>query len=74
MARLVDCRLCRVELETFKVAGGRAMVVCVDCATMGFSHEVAAGGPLWAVEIGPPRRRPTRKSRNSKGLRAAAPV
>ena len=71
MARIFICRVCRVELETLKVAGSRAMVVCVVCEQIGFSHEVVHGAPLWDAEIGEMRRPRGKSRRVSRGLRAS---
>ena len=68
MARMSGCRVCRVELETVRFAGARAMVVCVACEQIGFADEVSHGAPLWDAEIGEIRR-PRSKSRGvSRGL------
>jgi hypothetical protein len=71
MARIFACRVCRVELESIKLAGSRAMVVCVACEQIGFSDEVVHGAPLWDAEIGEIRRRRGKNRRVSLGLRAS---
>ncbi len=71
MARIFACRVCRVELETMKLGSSRAMVVCVACEQIGFSHEVVHGAPLWDAEIGEMRRPRGKSRRVSRGLRAS---
>jgi hypothetical protein len=58
MARILTCRYCRVELETLKLGGARAMVMCFACEQIGFADEVAHGAPLWPAEIGETRKAP----------------
>jgi hypothetical protein len=52
-----------------KLAGSRAMVVCVACEQIGFAHEVVHGAPLWDAEIGEIRRPVNKNRRISRGLR-----
>jgi hypothetical protein len=52
MARMMGCSYCKVELETVKLDGARAMVVCVACEQLGFADEVLHGAPLWPAELG----------------------
>lgn len=50
MARILHCRLCRVELERIPIAGGHAALVCIDCDLIGVAHEVESGAPLHVAE------------------------
>ncbi len=69
MALPMGCRFCRVEFETIKLAGSRAMVLCIACEQLGFADEIQFGAPLWAAEIGERRRRSDKKRRVSGSLR-----
>lgn len=51
MARLFCCRLCRVELAPIALADGRAVLVCVDCDTIGLAHEIAQGAKMGAAGL-----------------------
>jgi hypothetical protein len=51
MAKLLCCRLCRVEMRPIAFAEGRAVLVCVDCDMIGLAHEVARGATLGPADL-----------------------
>jgi hypothetical protein len=55
MARVLQCRFCRLELEAVPIAGGHAAVICLDCDLIGLAHEAEQGAALQAAEQ--PRKR-----------------
>jgi hypothetical protein len=52
MARIVSCRICRVECERVPLAGGRAALICVTCDLVGLAHEIELGAPASPAEQG----------------------
>lgn len=56
MARILHCRLCRVELERIPIAGGHATLICLDCDLIGLAHEVEEGAVLHLAEQAKARR------------------
>jgi hypothetical protein len=59
MARILHCRLCRVEFERIPIAGGHATLICLDCDLIGLAHEAERGAPLHAAEQAKLRRKPS---------------
>jgi len=71
LARIVACRHCRVEFEAVTLGGGRALIVCVGCETMGFHDELPFGAPHWPADLGEERR--GRKRSTPKRAKAPRP-
>jgi hypothetical protein len=74
--RVLVCVACRCEVERIEIAGGVAVVLCVECRLTGDEAHFAHGARLADMPQEPrrPERRatPQRSARSGSGKRLAA--
>ncbi|MBV8792740.1 MAG: hypothetical protein JO237_11905 [Pseudolabrys sp.] len=72
--RELVCVSCQCELERVEIAGGRAVVICLECRQTGDEQDFMTGGQLFSMPQEPrrPATPPRSASRPGFGKRLVA--